>query len=413
MTMSNLHIGPILRSLTKNKARSLLTLSMTVLTFAVVVNCLLSIAEQQQKLQQRSGFDDQHLVYLELSNFDPALTERPQVLDRIQADLEILRRTPGVVSAMSTRFKPWRGGGSSATAQRFDQGGAAAATDVRTQVYSAGPSLASTLGVPGLIGSALPSEQMADEALGRSTDRPGNVVVSRKFAETLFGDEDPLGKLFLLGGRAYTMRVVGLIDEFYNPYAWNIEQRVVFFPGYAGNADGSSFLVRVDDRRLRDLAGLEEALLTDHPLRGIKLSTIPETRRRLQTNERMTIRVLPVVIGLMIFMTAVSIVGLTAASVASRRREIGTRRALGATRLQVARHFLVENALLTAAGLMIGVAVAFGLNIALVNAMGVPKLTWSWVAVPAVLVAAVNTFVAWPLAWRASGIPPAEATKAV
>ena len=407
--MSGLHIGPILRSLGRKKARSLLTVSMTVLTFAVVVNCLLFISAQQEKLNLRSGVDDAHLVFLSVSNFDAAIEDSAQVINRIQQDLELLRNTPGVVDATSTRFQPWRGGGSSATNRRV---GEKDMEPVRAQVYSAGPELARTLNIS-IAGQALVASEMNNDDVGLTADRPASAVVSRKFAEEIFpGTDDALGKLFVMGTR-YTMRVVGIIDEFYNPYAWNIEEKVVFYPGFQGNAVQSTFLVRVDDQRLQNLAGIEEALLKDSPLRGIQTRTIPETRRRYEVNERMTARVLSVVIGLMVFITSVSIMGLTAASVASRRREIGTRRALGATRLAVMRHFLAENIILTGIGLTLGVVAAYGLNIALVDSMGVPRLAWPWVVLPAIIVAVVNAVAAWQPARRASAIPPAIATKAV
>jgi putative ABC transport system permease protein len=46
---------------------------------------------------------------------------------------------------------------------------------------------------------------------------------------------------------------------------------------------------------------------------------------------------------LLVLVTSLGIIGLTSFSVAQRTREIGTRRALGATRLAILRYFLVEN----------------------------------------------------------------------
>ncbi len=406
--MIDLHTGPILRSLARNKARSVLTLSMTVLTFAVVVNSILLIRAQQEELRIESGFDDEHLIYLQLSNFDPTITTKEQVTDRIKKDLEILRRTLGVISATSTRFQPWRGGGSSGTAVRFGDGNR---QRVRTQIYSAGPELPQTLGIDTIVGRTLSADDLDNAESGEDPERPVGVVVSRRFADELYPNQAPLGKLFTFGER-YTLRIDGIIERFYNPYAWNIEEKVVFYAGYTGTLAFSSFLLRVDDQRLRSLAGIEEALLDDSPQRGINLSTIPETRIQLQATERMTASVLTVVIGLMVFITAVSIIGLTAASVASRRREIGTRRALGATRRQVLTHFLLENAFLTLGGIGIGIFAAYALNVALVDSLGVPQLTIPWVVIPAVLVTAVNVLAAWQPAARASRIAPAVATKA-
>jgi len=406
--MTNLHLAPIFRSLRRNKARSLLTLSMTVLTFAVVVNSLMLILDQQKQLTRESGFDDRHLVSLRLDNFNPNIREDEQVQDRIKRDLELLRNTPGVVDVLSTRFRPWQGGGSSSS---FTRPGHEDMEPVRAQYYSAGPRLANTLGID-VTGTPLPADQMYDETVGEDQNAPAEVVITRKFADEIFPGEDPHGQLITWSGKWF-VRVVGVIDDFYNPYAWELGEKALFYPGYAGDADVSSFLVRVDDGLLGELARLETVLLNDSPQRAVRLETVPEIRDRFQATQRLIKRVLSVVIALMIFITAVSIIGLTSSSVAARRREIGTRRALGATRWEILRHLLLENAALTAVGLAVGTAAAIGLNVMLVNAADVPKLTVPWVVIPAAIVAAINVLAAWQPARRASRIPPAIATKAL
>jgi putative ABC transport system permease protein len=42
--------------------------------------------------------------------------------------------------------------------------------------------------------------------------------------------------------------------------------------------------------------------------------------------------------------------------------QIGARRALGATRLDILRYFMFENGLLTTGGVLLGTVLAFGLN---------------------------------------------------
>ena len=69
------------------------------------------------------------------------------------------------------------------------------------------------------------------------------------------------------------------------------------------------------------------------------------------------------VIVLLLFVTALGMVGLAWLSVTERTRQIGTRRALGATRSNIVNHFLVENWLITTAGLVVGAGAAFALNI--------------------------------------------------
>jgi AraC-like DNA-binding protein len=58
----------------------------------------------------------------------------------------------------------------------------------------------------------------------------------------------------------------------------------------------------------------------------------------------------------------VGIVGLAAFTVAARTKQLGTRRAIGATRFQIVRYFLVENWIITSAGSILALAVGIKLS---------------------------------------------------
>jgi putative ABC transport system permease protein len=70
-------------------------------------------------------------------------------------------------------------------------------------------------------------------------------------------------------------------------------------------------------------------------------------------------------IGLCI--TAMGIVGLVTFSVSLRKKEIGTKRALGATKWQIIRYFLIENSILTFIGMAFGILLSLYLNFILVD----------------------------------------------
>ena len=83
---------------------------------------------------------------------------------------------------------------------------------------------------------------------------------------------------------------------------------------------------------------------------------------------------LSVVCAALVAVTAFGIVGLTSYWVAQRRRQIGIRRALGATRQAIVRYFQTENFLIAAAGSLIGVGLAIALNLWMVSTFEMERL---------------------------------------
>ena len=127
----------------------------------------------------------------------------------------------------------------------------------------------------------------------------------------------------------------------------------------------------------------------------------------------MLIATLNAVMGLLLLVTALGIVGLTSFSVAERRRQIGTRRALGATRRDVVRYFLLENWLVTTCGAVLGVGLALALNVGLLNVVEGSRIGWQVLAAGVVLLWAIGLGSALGPALRASQVAPAIATRNV
>ena len=85
-------------------------------------------------------------------------------------------------------------------------------------------------------------------------------------------------------------------------------------------------------------------------------------RKEIYKDDRGLVVILGVVCAALLAVTAFGIVGLTSYWVAQRRRQIGIRRALGATRNAIIQYFQTENLLIAGAGAAIGVALAVSLE---------------------------------------------------
>jgi putative ABC transport system permease protein len=118
--------------------------------------------------------------------------------------------------------------------------------------------------------------------------------------------------------------------------------------------------------------------------------------------------------GISLFIGAIGIGNVMIISVTERTREIGIRRALGATQASVRRQFLIEAGVLSGLGGVLGVAVALGLGflVTLILPRYDARPPWN-AALAGVAVSVVVGLVAgYAPAARAASVDPIEALRA-
>ena len=85
-------------------------------------------------------------------------------------------------------------------------------------------------------------------------------------------------------------------------------------------------------------------------------------KQRSYQSDRITAIFLIIVTGLLVAVAALGIFGLATFNVSTRTKQIGTRRAVGARKRDIVRYFMVENGLITTAGIVVGCALALGVG---------------------------------------------------
>ena len=198
-------------------------------------------------------------------------------------------------------------------------------------------------------------------------------VLNRKMVEQLFGDSDPLGKQVVIGSVPFD--VIGTYDKPLNPLG-NDNDAVVYMPMQAAisGLNARPWWVNISVRP-RDGVARDQAIDdVTAALRGKRrLRPADDNNFAIITQDKI-LEVYDKVVGtFFIVMLALSAVGLLVGgvgviaimmiSVTERTREIGVRKALGATAGLILWQFLVEAATLTgiggAIGLALGALVAF------------------------------------------------------
>ena len=139
--------------------------------------------------------------------------------------------------------------------------------------------------------------------------------------------------------------------------------------------------------------------------------TFEELRHEFYQNQRSMAWLLAIVCIGLLLITALGIIGLASFWVQQRTRQIGVRRALGATRAQILRYFQTENFLLASAGIALGMLLAFGLNQWLMSKYELPRLPLWYMPVGAVALWLLGQIAVLGPARRAAMVPPAIATR--
>ena len=96
-----------------------------------------------------------------------------------------------------------------------------------------------------------------------------------------------------------------------------------------------------------------------------------------------------------------------------RTKQIGTRRAIGARKIDIIRYFLVENWLMTTMGVVLGTVLTVALNYVLVTQYSLTRLDPAYIPIGILTLWGLGLLAVLGPARKAAGIAPAVATRTV
>ncbi|HUA80408.1 MAG TPA: FtsX-like permease family protein [Dyella sp.] len=407
-------IKPILSTLRRHKFTACLLIAQIALTCAIVCNAIFLIGQRLERMNVSTGMAEHELLYIQLAN----IGNRPDAMARTAADIEALKEIPGVTSAMSTNQIPFSDS-SSNTGIKTDP-------TQQNNVINAGEYLGEgvvrTLGVQLIAGRDFRPDEYRDlddvYAMLRRGDNhalPGSTLVTQAMAERLWPGQNPLGKQVYVA-QNISETVVGVVKELAR--GGNFTEGMPYSmidPIRIGMSSGSLYVIRCAPQdREQVLKSALAKLKSLNPNRIVlNKGTYDELRYRYFRNDRsMAGILLGVSLGLLII-TALGIVGLASFWVAQRNRSIGVRRALGATRGNILNYFQTENFLLTTIGIVLGMVLAYGINLFLIVHYELPRLPGMYLPVGAILLWGIGQAAVLGPALRAAAVPPVVATRSV
>ena len=403
----NLNLGPIVSTLMRNKTSTLLVAVHIAVTLAIVVNALYIIVQRVDKMNRDPGIDVENVIVSSVRGFGESF----DVVDSITNDLDLIKSIPGVVAVTVSNAVPLSGSGSGTGLRTVAED---AIEPVITGRYRWGVHGLDALGVKLTRGRNFLPEEIDFILPATENPTPASVLVTQALADELFPDEDALGKT-VYWGSLEASTIVGIIGVMHGSWVgWDKLDNVVIQPGLPGNTT-NRYIIRVEPG-MRDglIPIIEKTLGESNRNRVVKsVSSLQEVAARSYRSDRGMAVILSIVISLLIGLMALVIVGLASFHVTQRTRQIGTRRALGATRLDIVCQFVLENWLITITGSVLGVVLTGAVAYWLETSFGLQRLDWRYLPAGIAALWVLSSFAVLEPARRAASVSPAVATRSV
>jgi len=410
-----MQIKPILSAMRHHKAGVMLIALQIALTLAIVCNALFIIQQRLAHLSEPTGIDEANVFVI--SNQWANQSSEQQTDVQIQADMAALRRLPSVRDASPSDSYPLRGDGWDdyimLTPEQTEK-----TTDA--DVYLGDEHLLDTLGVKLIAGRNFRADEV--ERIGsRQNVASPVVIVTKALADRLYPDGSALGKSFYEMSKTPST-IIGIVDLLQNQSVgtWKsaYAYQSVIRPLRQDNSDGTFYIVRAKPGQLTAaMREVPKALYAQNRMRIIdpkdgELSFAEVRQQAYETDRGMAI-LMGIISVVLLAITAAGIIGLTSFWVGQRRRQIGVRRALGATRGDILSYFLTENLLISVGGVLVGIVLAIGINLWMVTQFEMARLSLIYVLIGVVVLLLLGQGAVLAPARRASNVPPVEATRSV
>lgn len=406
-----MQVQPILAALKKHKLATLLIALEIALACAVLCNAASMIAGRLSAMRIDSGVDEPALGIVTVTGFDSQKTG--DLNARMIAGLGEIAGVESVHAISSVPFGPQWG----VSGMTLDQAGKQPGAVV--EFYLGDPGTPQALGLS-LVAGRIPSTEDYQPLQGQDYfPASSGVLITRALADTLWPGESPLGKSFWAD--KWQFRVIGVVASLavsqYTENGVRGAQWCVFVPTLAGGQLAGTYLIRAkpqDLERVMTQARAKVAMIAPEAMLNHDYShSLPTLRAKFFATDRSMTGLLLGVIVSLLGVTALGIVGLASFWVAQRRRQIGIRRALGATRADILRYFQTENFLIVTFGIALGVAMAIGINLALMQWFEVARLPLWYLPVGAIVLWLLGQLAVLAPALRAANVPPVVATRSV
>lgn len=407
---------PVLLAMLKNKTGPLLVALQIALSLAILSNAVYLVNQRLSSSERSSGIGHEEQVFSLFVKNQKSGGHEEQLAAQKREE-QVMKSVPGLVSLARVNSIPMSQSGwnrsIAADRKQISPSGNAA-------IYISAGSLVKVWELQLLEGRDFTPEEFLEIDQSTARNSPDVAIISKAMARALFPDASSYaGREFYFGtgDGAESVRIVGVVDTLQTAGAQDgvRGEMSVMQPARMTNDAYSGYTLRAAaDKREQVMQDVEKALraASPEPL-NIRMQAQTNIREDRYRNDKGLSWMLLTVCGLLIMITASGIVGMCSLWVTQRTKQVGIRRALGATRLHILMHFLTENLLISVSGIVLGCVLALGLNQLLVTQFDMRKLPLTYLLWSPLLFCLLGMVAALAPAWRAARIAPATATRSV
>lgn len=401
-----MEIRPILASLRRHRIPAFLIVLEIALACAVLCNAVFMIGQRMADIHMSNAIDEQDISVITLNGADTGRSTSD-----IPRNIAALRNVAGVEDVATITSMPLDTNAALNSFTAVPNG----KSQVNSSEYFLGSGAEKVLGLHLLQGRYFNATEYTDSDLHSFLSTGHVVLITQSDAQRLWPGQSPLGKLLYSGETGWT--VVGVVDDVLaQEPAFNGGEgshSSVFFP-LRPRAELNDYILRSKPQDRDRIVQKAAQLLGDlEPGAVVEAHTYAAMRDTYFANNRSMVWMLLLVCVVMLAVTAFGIVGLTSFWVGQRRGQIGIRRAVGATRGHIMHYFQTENFLLSTAGVVVGMGLAFGINLYLMRHYELGRMPWYYLPIGAFVLWLVGQLAVLAPALRAAAVPPVVATRSV
>ena len=326
---------PILATLRRHRIAAGLIVLEVALTCAIVTNALHLIQTRVQALATDSGLAESEIAVLNLRGSKPQPPERTAAI--VAEDLARLRALPGIKAAtVANQIVYGNNSNSSGVSLDPDSKG----LRIGAAQYAADDQMLPTFGLKLLEGRNFTPDEVLDgfQVFSVSDPKIGQLIINKVMADKLFPGRSALGQtVYIFGSSPST--VIGVVETLTHTQLQRARGNDAGAAMILPLRGGGSYILRADPGQLDKQIKAATAVLEEGDRGRVVTQAKPltEMRAAFYAQDRAMAWLMGGVCVALLLVTGMGIVGLASFWVQQRTRMIGTRRALGATEVQILR----------------------------------------------------------------------------